>query len=80
MPPLDAAWVCNNHIKTSVPYEEDEEAIAEDHERVDQFNEDLMALAGSQGFLSAPGQFTSLSLRTSSSVRIVQNLGTPFLN
>ena len=97
VPPLDAAWVCNNHIKTSVPYEEDEEAIAEDPERVDQFNEaldnmvtclsrlgwasqDLMALAGSQGFLSAPGQFMSLSLRTSSSVRIVQNLGTPFLN
>ena len=41
MPPLDAAWVWDNHIKTSVPYEEDEEAIAEDPERVDQFNEAL---------------------------------------
>ena len=97
VPPLDAAWVCNNHIKTSVPYKEDEEAIAEDPERVDQFNEaldnmvtclsqlgwasqDLMALAGSQGFLSAPGQLTSLSLRTPSSVPTVQNLGTPFRN
>ena len=37
VPPLDAAWVWDNHIKTSVPYEEDEEAIAEDPERVDQF-------------------------------------------
>ena len=42
MPPLDAAWVWDNHIKTSVPYEEDEEAIAEDPERVDQFNEALV--------------------------------------
>ena len=41
MPPLDAAWVWDNHIKTSVPYEEDEEAIAEDPERVNQLNEAL---------------------------------------
>ena len=41
VPPLDAAWVWENHIKTSVPYEEDEDAIAEDPERVDNFNEAL---------------------------------------
>ena len=42
MPPLDAVWVWENHIKTTVPYEEDEEAIRDDAERVDDFNEALV--------------------------------------
>ena len=36
--PLDAIYVWDNFIKTTVPYEEDEDIIAEDPVRVDNFN------------------------------------------
>ena len=39
--PLDAVYVFDNFIKTTVPYEEDEEVIGEDPDRVDNFNSAL---------------------------------------
>ena len=36
--PLDAVYVCDNFIKTSIPYKKYEDIIEEDPDRVDNFN------------------------------------------
>ena len=36
--PLDALYVCDNFIRTTIPYEEDEDIIEEDPVRVNNFN------------------------------------------
>ena len=44
VPPFHAhaIWVWKNHIKTSVPYEDVEQTIQDDPEKVDDFNEALV--------------------------------------
>ena len=43
-PPADVIKVFENHIKTTVPYEDDEEAISEDPDLVANFDENLTQL------------------------------------